>query len=169
MRIELNNVSKRYRKTVALDKVSLTLAEPKIYGLLGRNGAGKTTLMELLAGHELPTSGDITINELKPFNRREITGQICLIRENDNFHSDLKINQVIRIYEAFYPNWDGELAENLLEQFNLKVNKRIKALSKGMVSALGVIVCSASRAPITIFDEPYIGLDASSRQLFYDT
>lgn len=169
MKIEVKNITKKYKQTIALDNISFTLEQPKIYGLLGRNGAGKTTFMQLLAGHQLPTSGSIFVNNENPYDQRKITEQICLIRENDNFHRDLKINQVLRIYKNFYPNWDDELANTLMKKYSLSVNKRIKVLSKGMVSALGVIVGLASNAPITIFDEPYIGLDASSRQLFYDT
>ncbi|MDY0407535.1 ABC transporter ATP-binding protein [Virgibacillus soli] len=168
MKIEVKNVSKTYGKKNALDHISFTLEGPKIYGLLGRNGAGKTTFMEILSGHVLATKGDILIDGEKPFDNQKITESICLIKEGDNFKKDLKVKHVLRIYEYFYPKWDNELAHQLIQEFNLKLNAKVKALSKGMESALGIIVGLASRAPITIFDEPYIGLDAASRKKFYE-
>lgn len=168
MRIEVKHLTKKYKDQYALNDVSFTIDEPKIYGLLGRNGAGKTTFMEILSGQILATSGDILIDGEDPFDNRRLTESICLIKEGGNFKRDLKVNNVLSIYSIFYPNWDQELAEELVKEYHLDPNKRIKALSKGMVSALGIIVGLASKAPITIFDEPYIGLDAAARKKFYD-
>src|SRR4051812_42641892 len=67
-----------------------------------------------------------------------------------------------------FPHWDRAYADSLVEDFQLPLNRKIKKLSRGMLSALGVIIGLASRAPLTLFDEPYLGLDAVARQLFYD-
>ncbi|MEI3614512.1 ABC transporter ATP-binding protein [Pseudogracilibacillus sp. SO30301A] len=168
MQIEVRNVTKKYRQTDALKEVSFLLTEPKIYGLLGRNGAGKTTFMEILAGHQLVTHGEVLIDGINPFDNRNIVENICLIKEGDNFHKDMRIKQVLKSYALFYPNWDQELADKLIKEYKLNEKSRIKTLSKGMASALGVIVGLASKAPITIFDEPYIGMDAAARKKFYD-
>lgn len=168
MKIEVNNLSKSYKSTKALDHVSFTLSEPKIYGLLGRNGAGKTTFMEILSGHILASDGEILIDGENPFDNQRLTESICLVKEGDNFKRDLKVKNVLRIYAYFYPTWDQELADELIKEYNLNLNAKVKALSKGMASALGIIVGLASKAPITIFDEPYIGLDAAARKKFYD-
>ncbi|GGK03611.1 ABC transporter ATP-binding protein [Lentibacillus kapialis] len=168
MKIEVNGVSKTYKGTKALDHVSFTLPEPKIYGLLGRNGAGKTTFMEILSGHILATEGEILIDGENPFDNQRLTESICLITEGNNFKKDLKVKHVLNIYAYFYPTWDQELADELIKEYKLNLNAKIKALSKGMSSALGIIVGMASKAPITIFDEPYIGLDAAARKKFYD-
>ncbi|GAA0597924.1 ABC transporter ATP-binding protein [Virgibacillus siamensis] len=168
MKIEVKNLSKRYKDTNALDHVSFTLAEPKIYGLLGRNGAGKTTFMDILSGHILASGGEILIDGENPFDNQRLTESICLIKEGNNFKRDLKIKNVLRIFAYFYPTWDQQLADELIREYNLNPNAKVKALSKGMESALGIIVGMASKAPITIFDEPYIGLDAAARKKFYD-
>lgn len=168
MRIEAAGISKKYRNRNALDNVSFTLDEPKIYGLLGRNGAGKTTFMEILSGHQLPTKGTIQINGEVSFDNEAILQQICLIKEGDNFFKDMKIRDVLKTYELLYPTWDAALAAELMEVYRLPYKARIKTLSKGMASALGIIVGFASRAPVTIFDEPYIGLDAAGRKRFYE-
>lgn len=168
LKIEVKNLTKSYGDNTALDSVSFTLNDPKIYGLLGRNGAGKTTFMEILSGHLLPTKGEVLINDEKPFDNRKITESICLIKEGDNFKKDLTVKNVLKIYSYFYPNWDQVLANDLIKEYNLKLTAPIKTLSKGMESALGIIVGLASKAPITIFDEPYIGLDAAARKRFYE-
>jgi len=168
MKIEINNLTKKYKQHLALDNVSFTLAEPKIYGLLGRNGAGKTTFMEILSGQILANSGQITIDGENPFDNQRLTESICLIKEGNNFKKDLKVKNVLKIYSYFYPTWDQELADELIDVYKLKLNAKIKTLSKGMESALGIIVGLACKAPITIFDEPYIGLDAAARKKFYE-
>jgi ABC-2 type transport system ATP-binding protein len=168
MKIEMMNVTKSFGSKKAVDNVTLTLEENKIYGLLGRNGAGKTSLMQLLAGHALPATGEILINGKQPFNNREVVKDICLVNESNNFIRRLKVKDILKVVSLFYPNWSWETADRLLEVFNLELSFNIKGLSKGMESSLGIIIGLASRAKITIFDEPYIGLDASARYKFYE-
>lgn len=167
MKIEVKGVTKKYGDIAALEDLSFTLDGPKIYGLLGRNGAGKTTFMEILAGQNIASSGQIEIDGLNPFDNQHVTESICLIKESDNFKRDLKIKNILKIFSFFYPTWDNELAYSLIKEYNLNPNAKVKELSKGMESALGVTVGLASKAPITVFDEPYIGLDAAARKKFY--
>lgn len=169
MRIDVQGISKKYGRKKVLNDVSFSIKGKKIVGLLGRNGAGKTTFMRILAGHILPSEGTILVNGEMPFDNRLVTEQVCFIMEGNNFHKDMMIKDIFRSCAAFYPNWDGELASRLLDDYHLDKKARMKTLSKGMGSAVGVIVGLASKAPITIFDEPYIGLDAAARQKFYDT
>ena len=68
----------------------------------------------------------------------------------------------------FYPNWSHELADALLEEFDLPLDRKVRKLSRGMRSALGIVIGLAARAEVTLFDEPYAGLDPVARQLFYD-
>ncbi|WP_010097195.1 ABC transporter ATP-binding protein [Ornithinibacillus scapharcae] len=168
MIIEVKDLSKRYGNKLALDSVTFSLEEPRIYGLLGRNGAGKTTFMEILAGQILATEGEILIDGEPPFDNVKLTESICLIKEGQNFKRELTIKNVLKISSYFYPTWDDDLAQSLVEEYNLNIKAKVKTLSKGMESALGIIVGLASKAPITIFDEPYIGLDAAARKKFYE-
>src|SRR5699024_4678898 len=160
-------MTKSYGKKHALKNLSFSLKGNKIYGLLGRNGAGKTTFMEILAGHMTQSSGILFVIRGVPFNNRQITEQVCLIKDVDNFHKDIRIKDVLKAYSMFYTTWDNQLADQLVKEYNLNEKSRIKTLSKGMASAVGIIVGLASKAPITIFDEPYIGLDAAARKRFY--
>ncbi|MFV8827850.1 ABC transporter ATP-binding protein [Alkalihalobacterium sp. APHAB7] len=168
MNIEVKGLTKSFGPNKALDQLSVTFEEDKIYGLLGRNGAGKTTLMQILAGHTLPTDGAIELNGEKPFNNREVLKHICLVNENGNFKKKLRIKDVLKLASLFYPNWCQKTADYLLGEFDLDPNLKTKGLSKGMESSVGITIGLASRAKITIFDEPYIGLDASARYRFYD-
>ncbi|WP_058306549.1 ABC transporter ATP-binding protein [Gracilibacillus massiliensis] len=168
MEIKTNHLTKKYRKEVALDDLSFQLSGDKIIGLLGKNGAGKTTLMRLLAGHFSQSNGDLLINQESPFNNYSLSKNICLIMESNNFHDKFTVKDILKVSAKFYPYWDQEYAEELREIFRLKPKKKVKTLSKGMYSALGIIVGLASNSPITIFDEPYIGLDAAFRSTFYD-
>lgn len=168
MKIEITNLTKTYGSKKAVDSLSVAFEDDKIYGLLGRNGAGKTTLMQLLAGHSLPTGGKVLIDDETPFNNRNVLQHICLINESNNFTKRLRIKEVLKVSSMFYPNWCQETATRLLAAFHLDPNLKTKGLSKGMESSLGIVLGLASRAKITILDEPYIGLDASARYKFYD-
>jgi ABC-2 type transport system ATP-binding protein len=92
---------------------------------------------------------------------------MILVREDQSF-PDFKVHHALRAASWFYPNWNGELAETLLRDFDLPANRAIKKLSRGMRSALGIVIGLAAQAEITLFDEPYAGLDAVARRLFYD-
>lgn len=168
MNIAVEHVTKTFGEKTALRNLSLQLEANKIYGLLGRNGAGKTTLMQMLAGHITPTDGQVKVEGLSPFENREVLKNICFISENNNFKKKLKIKDVLKVASLVYPNWSQDIANDLLTRFNLEGKMSTKGLSKGMESALGITIGLASQAPLTIFDEPYIGLDASARYLFYD-
>jgi len=168
MEIKVENVTKTFKRTEALKNISFTLSGPKIYGLLGRNGAGKTTFMDILAGHQLASVGSVYINGKTPFDNRSVTKDICMIKEGNNFQKEMKIKDILKTCSFIYEKWDQPLAEELAQMYNLPLKKKLKTYSKGMSSAVGIIVGLASKAPITIFDEPYIGLDAAGRKRFYD-
>ncbi len=102
------------------------------------------------------------------FNNYPVTKNICFIQESNNFHEKFRVHEVLDIASIYYPNWDKNQAKELTKIFKLKEKQKVKALSKGMSSALGIIIGLSSNAPLTIFDEPYIGLDASFRSTFYD-
>jgi ABC-2 type transport system ATP-binding protein len=167
--IEVDNLTRRFGRFTAVDSVSFAIQENGIYGLLGRNGAGKTTIMQLLTGQNFPTSGSIRVFGANPVENAHVLENVCFIKESQRYPEEFKPKHVLAAAPAFFANWDAAFASDLVQQFRLPLNRRIKKLSRGQVSALGVIVGLASRAPLTFFDEPYLGLDAVARQLFYDT
>ncbi|RAN72647.1 ABC transporter ATP-binding protein [Bacillus sp. SRB_336] len=166
--VRLDHVSKKYRDVTALDGVSFTLERDRIYGLLGRNGAGKTTVMSILTAQGFATSGRVDVFGEDPYENEKVLSRICFIRESQKYPDDFKPMDAFRSAALFYRNWDHRLAMDLVDDFALPLKRRIKKLSRGQLSAVGVIIGLASRAELTFFDEPYLGLDAVARQLFYD-
>lgn len=166
--VKVRNLSKNYRDFKALDSVSFDLQSNKIYGLLGRNGAGKTTIMSILTAQGFRSSGEIEVFGGDPYENDKILSRICFIRESQKYPDDFRPKHAFASAKLFFENWDQELADRLVEDFQLPLNRRIKKLSRGQLSAVGVIIGLASRAELTFFDEPYLGLDAVARQLFYD-
>lgn len=166
--IEVENLTKQYRDVRAVDDVSFRIEQNGIYGLLGRNGAGKTTLMSLLTGQEFATSGSIRMLGQDPVENAGVLQHVSFIKESQRYPEDFRPKHVLASAPHFFANWDAEFAERLVDDFRLPLNRRIKKLSRGQLSAIGVIVGLASRAPITFFDEPYLGLDAVARHTFYD-
>lgn len=165
--ISVAGLSRRYRGQLALDDVTLDVEVGSITGLLGRNGAGKTTFMRIVAGHEFASAGSVTVLGASPVNSDQVLRRMVFIRE-DQFYPDFSVRQALRVASWFYPNWDAELAEGLLTDFVLPAGRKIRKLSRGMRSALGIVIGLAARAEVTLFDEPYAGLDAVARQVFYD-
>lgn len=165
--ISATALGRRYRDQVALDDVSITVEPGTVTGLLGRNGAGKTTLMRIIAGQEFPTTGAIQVFGQAPAENDAVLRRMVFVREEQPY-PDLRVSQVIRVASWFYPNWDKDLAQQLLAEFGLPPQRRIKKLSRGMRSAVGIVIGLAARAELTLFDEPYAGLDAVARQQFYD-
>jgi ABC-2 type transport system ATP-binding protein len=166
--IEVENLTKRYKDKNALDNVSLSLEGGAIYGLLGRNGAGKTTLMSILTAQNFETSGTVKVFGEHPYENAHVLSRICFVRESQKYPDDATPRHALKAASLFFTNWDQEFADQLIDDFQLPMKQTIKKLSRGQLSAVGVIIGLASRAEITFFDEPYLGLDAVARQIFYD-
>ncbi len=166
--IETRDLTRTHREIIALDRVNLKIHANTITGLLGRNGAGKTTFMSIATAQDRPTSGEVLVNGEKPFENASILEQLCFIRDNQRYPDDYKVRHALRAARIFYPNWSDELATELVELFRIPKKTQIKKFSRGQFSAIGIVIGLASRAPITFFDEPYLGLDATARGYFYD-
>ena len=166
--IRLAGVSRRFGRTTALDDVSAEVPAGIVCGLLGRNGAGKTTLMSILAGHDRPSEGTVEILGSDPFEQRAVMSSISFIRDNQRYPEDFKLRHVLRVAPRFHERWDPTLAAELVDAFRLPSRTTMKKMSRGQQSGLGIVIGLASRAPLTVFDEPYLGLDATARRIFAD-
>lgn len=166
-KIEFGNVTVKFGKFEALKDISLTLEAGKIHGLIGRNGAGKTTLLSLLAAFREPTQGQVEIDGEAVFENPDKMLQVGFIYEKNYAEESEKIPAMLEFAERYRPNYDKEYADYLIHRFKLPLDKSVNKLSKGMQSALNVVIGLASRTPITIFDEAYLGMDAPAREIFY--
>lgn len=147
--IEVQNLRRTYRNSVALDGVTLSLEPGKIYGLLGRNGAGKTTLMSILTAQGFPTSGTVAVFGENPYENERVLSRMCFIRESQKYPDAFTPRHAFRSAALFFHNWDQSLADRLVEDFQLPLKRSIKKLSRGQLSAVGVIIGLASRAELT--------------------
>jgi ABC-2 type transport system ATP-binding protein len=166
--VKVHQLTKSYKTVTALNDVSFSLEEGKIYGLLGRNGAGKTTLIQILTSQIFATSGDLKLFGEHPYENDRVLSQVCFIKENQRYPDGFCLKDVLEVASMFFPQWNQEYASSLIDDFQLPLNRKMRVLSRGMLSSAGIVVGLASRTPLTIFDEPYLGLDAVARNIFYD-
>lgn len=164
--ITCTDVSLKYRDTLALDKVSFTLKENTICGLLGRNGAGKTSLMSLLASFRPATSGNLLYDGKPIFENAEVTPEISFVYHRNDDSDSFKVKDYFKSSALFRPHWDEEYARKLIEEFNIPLRKTLSSLSKGMQATVYGIVGLASKNPVMLYDEAYLGMDTAVRKQF---
>lgn len=167
MNITATNLHFSYGGDVVLQDINFELNEPKIYGLLGRNGAGKTSLLSIIGSFREPSSGKMLINGEAPFENAEIMQQVAFLYNKDNSGETDSVKTLLKGLQIYRPYFDYEYALELVKKFKLDLKENLSNLSTGKQSAFNVIVGLASRTPITIFDEVYLGMDAPARDLFY--
>ena len=165
------NISKQYKKKEVLHDINLSIEQGKIYGLVGRNGAGKTTLLSILTAQNPATSGSVTCDGMPVWENQKALDHLCFSRELNTLSvlgpNTIKVKEYLQMARTYYPNWDRDMEKRLVEQFELNTKKKISKLSKGMLSMVTIIVALASKADITILDEPVAGLDVVARDDFY--
>lgn len=166
-RLQMEDVRVRFGPP-ALDGLTLDLAPGVIHGLLGRNGSGKTTALSLAAGFVRPSSGRVLVDGEDPYENPRVVEGVCFVRESGDMLADEKVRDNLDFFSQMRPSFDREYAESLAETFRLDRRAKVKSLSRGQQSAFGAVVGLATRAPLTILDEVYLGMDAPSRYAFYD-
>jgi ABC-2 type transport system ATP-binding protein len=166
--IDVAHLTKTFKDVTAVDDLTLQVQENSITGLLGRNGSGKTTTMSILTAQDFPTAGTVRVFGEDPLENARVLSRLCFVRESQKYPDDFTAGHALRAAAMFYPRWDEAFARTLVADLRLPLTTRIKKLSRGQLSAVGVVIGLASRAEITFFDEPYLGLDAVARSLFYE-
>ncbi|MEJ8767225.1 MULTISPECIES: ABC transporter ATP-binding protein [unclassified Oceanobacillus] len=167
MNITATNLHFSYGRDEVLQDINFELNAPKIYGLLGRNGAGKTSLLSIIGSFREPSSGKMLINGEAPFENAEIMQQVAFLYNKDNSGETDYVKTLLKGLQIYRPYFDYEYALELVKKFKVDLKKTLSKLSTGKQSAFNAIVGLASRTPITIFDEVYLGMDAPARDLFY--
>lgn len=166
--LEIKNLSKSYGKAKVLTNINLTLEDNKIYGLLGRNGVGKTTLLSIISNQLRCNAGELKYGGENIYENSKAVENICLVKEKGIPVDSDKVKRIFSIAKTLYKDWDEEYKNYLVKEFNLDVKKKYTKLSRGNQTIVGLIIGLASRAKLTIFDEPSLGLDAAFRYKFYD-
>jgi ABC-2 type transport system ATP-binding protein len=158
--IRTEGLTKSFGRTMALDGVGVEVPEGAIYALVGPNAAGKTTLIKVLMNIFAPTAGWAAV--LGMDSRRvaaEVFCQIGYVSENQQMPDWMRVGEMLRYYRSFYPNWDRELEAQLVRQFELPLERKLKHLSRGMRMKAAFASSLAYRPRLMVLDEPLSGLD----------
>lgn len=157
--LEINNITKRYGKTLANDDVSLSISKGQIAILLGPNGAGKSTIIKCICGL-LRFDGSITIDG---FSNKSLEAKRLLgyVPEMPAIYDMLTVGEHMEFIRRAYRIEDEEYTQQLLERFELwdKKDKLGKELSKGMQQKLSICCALVHKPKVIVFDEPLVGLD----------
>jgi ABC-2 type transport system ATP-binding protein len=163
--VEVESLSRKFGKMLALNDVSLQIQPGLVYGLVGANGAGKTTLMKHLLGLLKAKQGSVRVFGEDPVKKPvEVLGRIGYLSEERDLPEWMRIDELLNYSAAYYPGWDRTYAQELVETFGLDVSKKIKQLSKGMRAQAGLVAAVAHRPDLLLLDEPSTGLDAVVRK-----
>lgn len=166
--VEAKALVKSYGSFKALDGVDLTIPCGAISGLIGPNGAGKTTTLKSLIGL-CDVEGELRVAGRDPrVARHKLMEDVCFIADVGILPKWFKVSQVIDYVEAVHPRFERKKAEKFLSTTDIPANKRIKNLSKGMVTQLHLALIMAIEVQLLVLDEPTLGLDIIYRKEFYD-
>lgn len=138
--IQIKNITKRYKDVTALDDISFSFEFGRIYGFLGRNGAGKSTLINIIANRIFADQGEVLIDGIPAKENMGVHEKIFCMSEADLYDRDLKVKDHFKWTNRFYNDFDLDKAFELSKKFNLDINKRFKALSKGYQSIFKLII-----------------------------
>ncbi len=167
-KIEVRGVTKKFGDVIAVNSVTLTLEEERIYGLLGRNGAGKTTLLNMINNRLFPDAGEISICGHPALENDRAQANVYMMSEKSYYPESMRVSEVLKWTNQFY---DGALrmdyAMKLCDAFGLNPKKKLKQLSTGYSSIYKIITALSLSIPFLLLDEPVLGLDANHRELLY--
>jgi ABC-2 type transport system ATP-binding protein len=163
--VEIRGLRRQFDKKVALADVSLVVPRGGVFGLIGGNGAGKTTLIKHMLGMLKAQTGSVRVFGLDPVQDPVgALGRIGYLSEERDLPDWMRLGELMRYTQAFYPNWDVAYAEELRETFALDVNTKVKDLSRGQRARAGLLVALAHRPELLVLDEPSSGLDPVVRR-----
>jgi ABC-2 type transport system ATP-binding protein len=163
--VELTGLSRKFGSKVALNDVSLQVRRGRVFGLVGANGAGKTTLIKHVLGRLKAESGLVRVFGFDPVSEPvETLSRIGYLSENRDLPAWMRVDELLRYTEAFYPKWDTAYAEELRRQFGLDPRAKIKTLSRGENAKAGLLIALAYRPELLLLDEPSSGLDPVVRR-----
>ena len=165
--LECNGLVKRFGPTAALAGVTFAIQPGRIVGLLGPNGSGKTTLIKLANGLLTPTAGEILVNGLPP--GRESHSLVSYLPERTSLPLWMTVGQLQDLYQDFYPDFQRQQSQEMLDRLELGNKQKLKHLSKGNREKVQLILAMSRKAQLYLLDEPIGGVDPAARDYILDT
>jgi ABC-2 type transport system ATP-binding protein len=166
--IEARGLVKNYGDTPALRGIDLNVQAGRIVGLIGPNGSGKTTAIKAILGLT-SFDGELKVLGKDPrTERNELMNEVCFIADVAVLPRWLKVSQALDFVGGVHPRFDRKRAEEFLAKTDIRLDKRVRQLSKGMVTQLHLALILAIDARLLVLDEPTLGLDLLFRRSFYD-
>ncbi len=167
--IEARGLRKAFGTTIALDGVDLRVDEGRILGLVGPNGAGKSTALNAILGL-VPYQGELRVLGRDPWTERDqLTRDVCFIADVAVLPRWIRVSQALDYVAGVHPRFDRAKAEGFLAKTTIKPDRKVRELSKGMVTQLHLALVMAIDARLLVLDEPTLGLDILYRKQFYDS
>ncbi len=167
--IEARGLRKAFGTTLALDGVDLCVEEGRILGIVGPNGAGKSTALHAILGLT-PYQGELTVLGRDPWTERDrLVSEVSWIADVAVLPRWIRVSQLLDYVAGVHPRFDRAKAERFLAQTDIARNRKVRELSKGMVTQLHLALVLAIDAKLMVLDEPTLGLDILVRKQFYDS
>jgi ABC-2 type transport system ATP-binding protein len=166
--LKLDQLSKRFAADrLALDAVSLSIPTGSVTGLLGRNASGKSTLIQCAIGLLKPTSGSVSILGQSAWSLdADGKSRLGYVPQSIALHAWMRVRQLLDYTAAFYPRWNEALVRDLLRDWEVPAEQKIKTLSPGTLQKLSIILALAHEPELLILDEPAAALDPAARRQF---
>ncbi len=165
--LSCRGLTKQYGTTTALDNIDLDLPSGSIIGLLGPNGSGKSTFIKIAAGLLTATSGSLLIDSNKPGVKTKQV--VSYLPDHDYLNDWMSVDQLIRMFEDFYADFDKAKAFDMVQRLNIKRESMLKTLSKGTREKVQLILTMSRKAKLYLLDEPIGGVDPAARDYILNT
>jgi len=155
----------RYKDVRVLNGLNLEVAEGSVFGLIGPNGAGKTTTIKTFMNILTPTRGRCEVFGIDSRELRDdYFAQIGYVSENQEMPGSMTVEYLLSYLKPFYPTWDDGRVKELLRQFKLPLDRKLRDLSRGMWMKASLTSSLAYRPKLLVLDEPFSGLDPLVRE-----
>ena len=167
--VQIRELSKSFGNIHALDKINLDISRGQIIGLLGANGCGKSTLLRHIIGLYLADKGECLTfgTDAAKLSPKEL-GKIGYVHQEGELLGWMTSSQLIRYVSAYYENWNHELEEKYVNDFEIPLTKRVASLSPGQRQQLAILLAIGFDPELLILDEPASALDPLARSRFLD-
>jgi len=165
--LEISNLNKNYGKFQAVKNLSFDIEKGKIVGLLGPNGSGKTTIIKTIMGLMSDYDGSVAINGAHPGH--VANKHISYLPDTAHIPRWLTVSQAIQLFTDFYEDFEPNRAKDMLTQMKIPMDKKLKALSRGMQEKVNLSLVMSRRAKLYVLDEPIGAVDPASREFIIET